>query len=613
MTDEVASAVLSGSTKTLEAALEIIRMLAPGAKAFLSKVFKLGKFGVEKIGEGVDKAISKGAISRARLIVEADKARSPILSNSNFLARDAEQIAQKAAQYKIPISIVGEGEKQTITFLERDKDVMSQITQEVMEERLKGAPESVKSFSVSQNNAAAIKTLFEENGVECQFVADGEKIKCVYPAEYAEQAAALKEEYKAAYSDIEENFAVAPNAPETERQREIKSQMEVIEKSRDNTELRSEYYDEILAANKDIEYPTYSDRNMELIEQQMPEAKQVAGKTFWEKQGYKLSENARGIEILAPQTDDKGEPILDDNGKPVFTNAVVYDISQTNAYEKSINGKLNDLQLEYNAETLNSLKNTDKINVEVFNERDGNSVEIAITKKTRKPEVKELLREKMGYSEVQADLAANKLCKELGLDEKKFNVNPQTENINSLKANIRYPSDDLTLRDMRFDAVNFKDGENTHILIQNGEKSAALTPETMSKTEMKNICTNQLGMTEHQAELAVEKAVKVDSQIKSKISERTIDSKGLSQEIHIERTSAKTFTVQLGDKVKAYNANTINLDDKITRDFGIPKESARNVINKAQKQSLLQNKLRKSAVEKKAAAPKIELGKGKKR
>jgi len=138
MTEEVASAVLSGSTKTLEAALEIIRMLAPGAKAFLSKVFNVGKFGVEKIGEGVDKAISKGAISRARLIVEADKARSPILSNSNFLARDAELIAQKAAQYKIPISIVGEGEKQTVTFLERDKDVMSQITQEVMEQRLKG-------------------------------------------------------------------------------------------------------------------------------------------------------------------------------------------------------------------------------------------------------------------------------------------------------------------------------------------------------------------------------------------------------------------------------------------------------------------------------------------
>lgn len=462
MTDEVASAVLSGSTKTLEAALEIIRMLAPGAKAFLSKVFKLGKFGVEKIGEGVDKAISKGAISRARLIVEADKARSPILSNSNFLARDAELIAQKAAQYKIPISIVGEGEKQTITFLERDKDVMSQITQEIMEERLKVAPESVKSFSVSPNNAAAIKTLYEENGVECQLVADGEKVKCVYPAEYAEKAEALRADYKQIHKEVADNFSV--------------------------------------------------------------------------------------------QRDEKGISVTDDElGKTIPLTPL------------------------------------------------------------NKEQVSKSLQDNFGYSKTKADLATNKMCKELGLDDKKFNSHSQVDNLNALKTNIRYPSDDISIRDMRFDAVNFKDGENTHILIQNGEKSAALTPETMSKTEMKNICTNQLGMTEHQAELAVEKAVKVDSQIKSKISERTIDSKGISQEIHIERTSAKTFTVHLGDKVKAYNANTINLDDKIARDFGIPKENARNVINKAQKQSLLQNKLRKSAVEKKAAAPKIELGKGKKR
>lgn len=608
MTDEIAASVLSGSTKTLETALEIIRMLAPGARAFLSKVGRLGKIGAEK----VDKAISKGAISRAKLIDEADKARSPIMSNSNFLARDAELIAQKAAQYKIPIAIVGEGEKQTVSFLQRDNDVMSQIMQEIMEERLKNDPESVKCFSVSQNNAAAIKSMFEENGIECQFVADGEKLKCIYPAEYAEQAATLKEEYKAAYSDIEENFGIAPNAPETDRQREIKSQIENIDNSRSNPEVRGEYYDEILAKSE-IEFPKYTDRNMELVREQMPDAKQVAGKAFWENHGYRLNENAKGVEIIAPQTDDKGKPVFDGNGKQAFTQIVVYDISETNALDKTLNGKIDDLQREYNAETLKTLKNTDKIKVEVFDEREGNSVEITIDKKTRKPEIKEILREQMGYSELQADLAANKLCKELGLDEQKFLAKPQFENLNALKTNIRYPSDDVTLHNIRYDAVNFKDGEKTHILIQNGEKSAALTPETMSKAEMKNICKNKLGMTEKQAELAVEKAAKIDGQIKSKLEERTIDSKGISQEIHIERTSAKTFTVQLGDKVKAYNANTINLDDKLARDFGIPKENARNVINKAQKQSLLQNKFRKSAVEKKAAAPKIELGKGKKR
>ena len=458
MTDEVASAVLSGSTKTLEAALEIIRMLAPGARAFLSKVGRLGKIGAEK----VDKAISKGAISRAKLIDEADKARSPIMSNSNFLARDAELIAQKAAQYKIPIAIVGEGEKQTVSFLQRDNDVMSQIMQEIMEERLKNDPESVKCFSVSQNNAAAIKSMFEENGIECQFVADGEKLKYIYPAEYVEKADVIKSDYKQTHKEISDNFSI--------------------------------------------------------------------------------------------QRDEKGISVTDDElGKTIPLTPL------------------------------------------------------------NKEQVSKALQENFGYSKVKADLAANKMCQDLKLDRHKFNSKLQVDNLNALKTNIRYPSDDVTLHNIRYDAVNFKDGEKTHILLQNGDNSASLTPETMSKAEMKNICKNKLGMTEKQAELAVEKAAKIDGQIKSKLEERTIDSNGLSREIHIERTSAKTFTVQLGDKVKAYNANTINLDDKLARDFGIPKENARNVINKAQKQSLLQNKFRKSAVEKKAAAPKIELGKGKKR
>lgn len=610
MTDEIASSVLSGSTKTVETALEIIRMLAPAAKNLLAGTASLGKKGVQKV---ISKAINNGAVSNARLIAEAEKAHCTILSNSNFLARDAEIIAEKAAKYNVPVAIVGEGEKKTVEFLSRDKAVINQITQEIMQERLKGAPESVKSFSVSPNNAAAIKALLYENGVECQFVNDGDKIKCVYPAEYAEQVAVLKNEYKAAYAEIEENLGIAPNVPETERQIEIKSQIEDIENSRDNAELRGKYYDEFLSKTE-IEFPTYSDRNMELVEEQMPDAKQVAGKAFWEKQGFKMNEDAKGVEIFAPQVDDNGNPVLDENGKQLFTTTVVYDISQTNAFEKSLGGKIDELQREYNTETVNSLKDGNTIKVELFNERDGNSVEITVDKKMRKPEVKEILKEKLGYSEMQADLAANKLCRELGLDEKKFNAHSQVDNLNALKTNIRYPSDDISLRDVRFDAVNFKDGETTHILLQNGEKSAALSPETMSKTEMINICKDKLGMSEQQAELAVAKAVKIDSQIKSKIAERTIDEKGISQEIHIERTGAQTFTVQLGDKSKFYNANTINLEDKIAKDFGIPKENARNIISKAKSQSLLQNKIAKSTSSKKAApTPKIELGKGKKR
>ena len=108
-----------------------------------------------------------------------------------------------------------------------------------------------------------------------------------------------------------------------------------------------------------------------------------------------------------------------------------------------------------------------------------------------KAQTMQMLQEQFGYSEAKADLAANKICRDLGLDKDKFLAHTeQYDNLNSLKTNVRYQSDDLTLRDMRFDAVNFKDGGTTHIVIQNGDKSAALTPDRMTETEMMNICTN---------------------------------------------------------------------------------------------------------------------------
>ena len=140
-----------------------------------------------------------------------------------------------------------------------------------------------------------------------------------------------------------------------------------------------------------------------------------------------------------------------------------------------------------------------------------------------KAQTMELLREQFGYSEAKADLAANKICRDLKQDKDKFLAHTeQYDNLNSLKTNIRYPSDDLTLRDMRFNSVNFKDGGTTHIFISNGDKTAALTPEEMTETEMKNICTNRLGMMEYQAEKAVAKSQKIDRQVKSKIEELSL-------------------------------------------------------------------------------------------
>ena len=313
--------------------------------------------------------------------------------------------------------------------------------------------------------------------------------------------------------------------------------------------------------------------------------------------------------------DENGEPVLDENGKQTFTEITVYDISETNAFEKSLESQIADLSHEYDEEKISAFDLSDDKKVVLSDELSGKSVEINVDSKLRKSDVSEILQKELGYSEVQADIAANKLCYDLDLDKNSYFRKPtQIDNLDALKTNIRYESDDLTIRDVRFDAVNFKDGEDTHLILRNGDNAVGLTPSKITETEMKNMCINELGLSEYQAEKAVNKAVKIESQVRSQVEERTVNKEGISREAHIERTADNTFTVTMGEKTKAYNFSTINLDEKIAAHFDIPRENARNIVNKAKNQSVLQNKIAKSAKKKKSAkpieTPKIEKGKG---
>ena len=465
MADEVGSAALQSGQKVIEVSAELVKLLAPLAEKLLSTVFHKSVDGINNVGGKIADITSKGTVTNKALFGEAQKANCGISTTSNVLSMDVENFVQKAKQYNIPVAVVGKGDKQTIEFLDRDKGVIDQITQEIMQERLKEAPQSVKSFTISENNITAMKAAFEEHGIDCQFMkaADG-KIKCVYPAEEAEQVAVIKNDYRQMHKEVSDNLDIQVGENET------------------------------LVADNEL------------------------GKSF------------------------------------VFT-------------------------------------------------------------PMNKAQTMQMLQEQFGYSEAKADLAANKICRDLGLDKKKFYANTQQyDNLNSLKTNIRYQSDDLTLRDVRFDAVNFKDGGTTHIVIQNGDKSAALTPDRMTETEMMNICTNQLGMSEYQAQKAVEKSTKINRQVNSQIEERGVSKDGISHTVQIERSTKDTFLVRLGDKSKTYNFNTINVADKVARDFGIPKENAQRIVEKAKQQSALQNKIQNVIKKKKKAAPeapKLNLNNGK--
>ncbi len=606
MSDEIASATLQTSQKAIEVALELIKMLAPLAQKALSEVYHKSVDGINTVGGAISNIRSMGTVSAKNLVAEAQKASSPISTTSNFLARDAEQIAAKAKHYNIPLAIIGEGEKRTIEFLDRDKAAVEQITNEVMQERLKEMPQSVKCFSVGENNVSSLKSMFEENGIECQFVGgkDG-KISCIYPAEYAEQVAVIKEDYKRAYSEVSEHFSVSADVTETARQMEISARINEITNAEIGSAQRSEVYENILSdmQNRGVELPQFGENNMQIISNKMPNAIQTASREFWEQQGYKLNEGAKGVEISVLQVDESGNPVLDENGNQTFTNVTVYDISETNAYETAVRDELNSLHNEYAEERAAAISQSGIKEITVSDDLSGKSVSLPADKLT-KEQVSQAIQENFGYSAAKADIAANKVCYDLKLDRQAYFAKPtQIDNINLLKTNIRYQSDDLTLRDTRFDAVNFKNGQDTHIVLKTGEKSIGLTPAKMSHDEMKKLCVTQLGMSDYQADKAVSKAVKIESQIRSKLEERAVNRQGISQEMHIERTGSNVFNISMGGKSLTYNFSTVGVEEKIARNFDIPLENARNAFQKAKNQSVLQNRIQSNLKKKKQAAP----------
>ena len=465
MSDELAGATLNYSLKALEIAAELVKMVAPTVKQGTEKLLGI---------IAADKDNMTGKVDRATLFSEAKAEKSSIMSTSNFIDKDAEQLAAKAKQYGIPVSFIGKDGKQTMEFLSRDEPVVKQMIQDVMQERLKEAPQNVKSFAVSESNITSVKEQLEKNGVECQFAqtANG-KIYCMYPAAEAEKVATIKQELKSIQSGIADNF-------KAER-----------------------------------------------------------------KNGVAVMEDATlGISISF--VNEKNQPLT-------------------------------------------------------------------------KSHVMEVMQEQFGYTKAEADIAANKFCDDLGLDKKAYLIhNEQLDKINAMKTNIKLESDSVLLKDNTFSAINFKGGTGTHIFITNGDKGAALTPGSMTETEMKNICITSLNMSEQQADEAVKKSLKIDSQINSKLKETTIYREGGSQMVNINRTSHSSFSVMVGKTKRMYDFNDKDLAAKMCKDFGITEGKAQNIIDKAKKQGTIGNKvhdgLKKAADTIKPKTSEIgKIGKGVKR
>ena len=594
MSDDLASVALSSGQKSIEIAAELIKMIAPTVKQGTQMLFSTI----------ANRSTSSGTVSQNHIIELAANAKSTIVSNSNFLQSDKNIISAKAKQYGIPVAFIGNGDKVTMSYLDRDKAAINQILQEVMQERMKEAPQSIKTFAVSSANVDTIKSEFERRGLECNFIKGADsKIYCAYKAEDTEKVAELKSNFKAEYEQVNLNCKIDTSTPENQKQIDIKADISKLEDRLNNLQPTKQTYINVSNQLKDEDFPTYSANNQKLIIEQNPDAIRVAGKAKWESLGYKVNENAKGIQILAPQADKDGKPILDNNGNPSFENIVVYDISETNAADSvlrnekaAIQQSITELRNEYNAEKANEFAKADTKKI-IFTDAEGKSVEITADKNLRKNDTVKILKDELGFSDLKAEIAANKICAELNLDTHKFNAKPsQLDTIERMAVNIKYQGDSELLNDTSFSSLTFKGSNNTHIFASRGEQNIILTPSKMTKSEMKNLCINHLGMSEKQADEAVAKTSKIDTQLNSKKRETAIfRANGESQTVSIDRTSNSSFSVLVGTKKQEYKFNDKNLLAAICKDYGITEGKAQQIIDKARKQSAFQNNISRAA------------------
>ena len=239
--------------------------------------------------------------------------------------------------------------------------------------------------------------------------------------------------------------------------------------------------------------------------------------------------------------DDNGKPVLDGNGNQSFIPMTVYDISETNAFEKSIDSQINSLKSEYE-------KTMSGIRLEYFR-----------------------------------------------TDTRQVSL------LNNFDRSIKLNDDSLLVKPYSFTRANFSSDGLNRYLVSNGEKAAALIPDKMSREEMENTVREKLGVSDPETVNAiVEKAEKVDVTYKVAEMKKEAEIAKQNGDIAIERRSEKFFEASQGTVKKSYDLTDKKQSVKaLQNDFGVSSEKAERIFQKAQNQSTLQNDFHKMSAKSK--------------
>lgn len=201
--EEAVQITATAAQKAMEILVELLKTIVIPALQKTGSAAKTGLgMATSIISDKVSEKTKTGNIPRKEMLNEAVKSESAILSSENLFAEDVGKIAARAKQEGIPMHIIGEGGKQTIEFLERDKAVMQTIMQETIANNIKSNPSEYAQFALNDSNVLPMKSLLEKNGVQCCFFNANGKTYCSYHAYDAEKVEMLKQDFKDMRNDI---------------------------------------------------------------------------------------------------------------------------------------------------------------------------------------------------------------------------------------------------------------------------------------------------------------------------------------------------------------------------------------------------------------------------
>jgi hypothetical protein len=264
----------------------------------------------------------------------------------------------------------------------------------------------------------------------------------------------------------------------------------------------------------------------------------------------------------------------------------IFDVQHEKSIEKAFE-KFKEVQERLDKVSVNVIDDNGTPKITVSDSKINRKIALTFTNKAN---FEKVLREHLGYSDVMAVQTSNALVSKLSKGQLNYYLNGsrQLEQMDFYEKNIKFEDESFLNEPFSFTKLKLKD-DVSRLTITDGEgKFVVLSENDKSRENVENAIRQHLGVENSETLKAmlskVERIGFVDPPTLTKY-----------QNYAIERDTQNTFSVSLGAVSVNCNLKDVATSKKSLMDtFGMNEKKAEKILNKAKKQSVSVNLIRKA-------------------